>query len=222
MTVQISTHSPRVGRTLSKQIKDCRMYISTHSPRVGRTLPHLPPWICREISTHSPRVGRTLNVLTSYRSPSISTHSPRVGRTHALGHHKEVLRHFNSLAPCGANPSMTASSASRSSFQLTRPVWGEPPRGVVCNIVFLHFNSLAPCGANPSALLPPLSSLKISTHSPRVGRTVTEVEETLVRHEFQLTRPVWGEPRRCCCPCKISTFQLTRPVWGEPQRVRRN
>ena len=33
---------------------------------------------------------------------------------------------------------------------------------------------------------------------------------------FQLTRPVWGEPRMLAGLELTTTFQLTRPVWGEP------
>ena len=58
-SAEISTHSPRVGRTANAAASRSLPIISTHSPRVGRTLAcgviHARP----EISTHSPRVGRT-------------------------------------------------------------------------------------------------------------------------------------------------------------------
>ena len=146
--------------------------------------------------------------------------------------------HFNSLAPCGANPSVDTRYPGVGAFQLTRPVWGEP-REVPTSYTFskisthsprvgrthasaplyqraTHFNSLAPCGAN----LSPKNCL-------------------VLFQTFQLTRPVWGEPRLQCRVCRyscnfnslapcganplsgqtnheISSFQLTRPVWGEP------
>ena len=79
-----------------------------------------------QISTHSPRVGRTAFARLSIAFLKISTHSPRVGRTLALCARAPLFGHFNSLAPCGANPTSPPSSAQTSAFQLTRPVWGEP------------------------------------------------------------------------------------------------
>ena len=100
-------------------------------------------------------------------------------------------------------------------FQLTRPVWGEPrTRNEYCpqdqisthsprvgrtggadggKRHIVHFNSLAPCGANRAA-------------------TATAIFWS----KFQLTRPVWGEPRCAEASLRIAKFQLTRPVWGEP------
>ena len=124
---------------------------------------------------------------------------------------------FNSLAPCGANPLYEKGADSTSAFQLTRPVWGEP-----ANI-------------GEQAIIN-----RISTHSPRVGRTRVIRPQFPCGHSFQLTRPVWGEPLGCCAekrradhfnslaPCGANPrtirilnnsklFQLTRPVWGEPR-----
>ena len=123
----------------------------------------------------------------------ISTHSPRVGRTVEVQH----------------------TTGQRCRFQLTRPVWGEPlfscPVGYLADISTHsprvgrtektscncerngNFNSLAPCGANPQI-----------RRSKLIGR------------EFQLTRPVWGEPRSALHDSVPKRFQLTRPVWGEP------
>ena len=85
------------------------------------------------------------------RKSLISTHSPRVGRTHTIRSDIAYATHFNSLAPCGANPRRHTARPYAYSFQLTRPVWGEPCR--------LHNHSLGH---------------HISTHSPRVGRTATQ------------------------------------------------
>ena len=57
-----------------------------------------------------------------------------------------------------------------------------------------YFNSLAPCGANRYCAGSSGSSSKISTHSPRVGRTNICNFILLYLQKFQLTRPVWGEP----------------------------
>ena len=101
-----------------------------------------------------------------------------------------------------------------------------------------HFNSLAPCGANRETRLGVIDGSAISTHSPRVGRTLRVYKPVqkpvnfnslapcganrlfyvgLARAaKFQLTRPVWGEPRRILLYSDLNLFQLTRPVWGEP------
>ena len=96
------------------------------------------------------------------------------------------------------------------------PRVGRTKRTITATIPLFNFNSLAPCGAN--------------LHGSRGGNQ---------RNEFQLTRPVWGEPDSMIVPLRlfvISThsprvgrtdkydhgtkedrqFQLTRPVWGEP------
>ena len=78
-------------------------------------------------------------------------------------------------------------------FQLTRPVWGEP------------FGEFSERG-----------KLKISTHSPRVGRTNIRAALRQIPYQFQLTRPVWGEPWTGKSNKINGRFQLTRPVWGEP------
>ena len=79
----------------------------------------------------------------------MSTHSPRVGRTVILNIYSVFDNNFNSLAPRGANLEIRLLVSSS-----------------------LYFNSLAPRGANQRvkfALDPPGT---ISTHSPRVGRTM--------------------------------------------------
>ena len=125
-------------------------------------------------------------------SRNISTHSPRVGRTNKTCQTRFRQVHFNSLAPCGANLRNAVGAVAEFEFQLTRPVWGEPIISCSEHCV-IHFNSLAPCGANPAdkqactsistfQLTRPVwgepvdidaynESYKISTHSPRVGRT---------------------------------------------------
>ena len=78
---------------------------------------------------------------------------------------------FNSLAAGGANPRLTFDVQMELVFQLTRPVWGEPS---------------LPTATDPNN--------GISTHSPRVGRTIILKMSTVLKQTFQLTRPVWGEP----------------------------
>ena len=187
---------------------------------MGRTAIYEPHEIYYRISTHSPRVGRT-------------------GRNCVL---RTPCIHFNSLAPCGANRPRKLLYSKFPKFQLTRPVWGEPCEYlhcIVCTNISTHsprvgrtfsgvqftcpvfnFNSLAPCGANrsrrrlqdragqfqltrpvwgePKELFALAESTRISTHSPRVGRTAHLDMLVYGTMEFQLTRPVWGEPWRLC------------------------
>ena len=149
--------------------------ISTHSPRVGRTptpSTTTPPTATFQLTR--PVWGEPYLYQRFRQFYNISTHSPRVGRTLCDNRTSISYIHFNSLAPCGANPVPVTSSKSNVPFQLTRPVWGEPDldhcviyrrvisthsprvgRTVVDNIVsalIFHFNSLAPCGANPSVI----------------------------------------------------------------------
>ena len=189
--------------------------ISTHSPRVGRTFDYYYGFSACVISTHSPRVGRTLYYMISLLLNRNFNSLAPCGANHDGYAHLMEIEHFNSLAPCGANLSNGAAPTSSLLFQLTRPVWGEPRlqaiRATRCRIsthsprvgrtllplsrfqIFDNFNSLAPCGANRMRL-----------------------SEKQDKHQFQLTRPVWGEPSHCSGIGSTPKFQLTRPVWGEP------
>ena len=216
LSLPISTHSPRVGRT-----RQAAIILIT--PRNFNSLaPCGANPVCRLLTARSttfqltrPVWGEPLVVRVKNALDRISTHSPRVGRTVARRWARQRRRNFNSLAPCGANLSNGAAPTSSLLFQLTRPVWGEPRlqaiRATRCRIsthsprvgrtllplsrfqIFDNFNSLAPCGANRMRL-----------------------SEKQDKHQFQLTRPVWGEPSHCSGIGSTPKFQLTRPVWGEP------
>ena len=129
------------------------------------------------------------------RETVISTHSPRVGRTSIDVRKACNFSHFNSLAPCGANLCSDPKSLRGCSFQLTRPVWGEPPCQDI-STAGKQFQLTRPVWGEPCGNRP---------HAIRRGI-------------FQLTRPVWGEPRLggALSPVVFWIFQLTRPVWGEP------
>ena len=98
-------------------------------------------------------------------------------------------------------------------------MWGEPEKTSADAATKTDFNSLAPCGANRCLA---------SSGLPFIP--------------FQLTRPVWGEPRGVLRDVEIlaisthsprvgrtsksfsrwpraRAFQLTRPVWGEPRML---
>ena len=117
-----------------------------------------------------------------------------MGRTFESPSFSKIWNNFNSLAPCGANPRDWSVRLMCEKFQLTRPVWGEPCPHMPHIMLPLDFNSLAPCGANHFGRLEALwlsrfqltrpvwgeplcvklscMPTNISTHSPRVGRTI--------------------------------------------------
>ena len=145
----ISTHSPRVGRTFDVCELNTVLVISTHSPRVGRTIIGICHTHCianfnslapcganhnRSIISGTlskfqltrPVWGEPIFAKILYFPPRISTHSPRVGRTPVILKLCDIIKYFNSLAPCGANLNSAKRCITRFLFQLTRPVWGEP------------------------------------------------------------------------------------------------
>ena len=170
--------------------------ISTHSPRVGRTPRHdgavnTTP----SFQLTRPVWGEPISFLTIFITPLISTHSPRVGRTDIRRFRENARNRFQLTRPVWGEPCTINGIIDRLiPFQLTRPVWGEPSP-VYSRLRFqMYFNSLAPCGANrqfvenrltfcqfqltrpvwgePQHKLKVIIPLRISTHSPRVGRTL--------------------------------------------------
>ena len=81
------------------------------------------------------------------------------------------MYNFNSLAPCGANPLYSKCAKNVYAFQLTRPVWGEPDKRI-------------------SSLL----IAQISTHSPRVGRTLLLGCYYVVKVHFNSLAPCGANP----------------------------
>ena len=117
-------------------------------------------------------MGRTYAAVYNPSSSTISTHSPRVGRTDTEHDKQKGTR----------------------KFQLTRPVWGEPfviVSAVIVSLISTH----SPRVGRTNMAHNPVISQKISTHSPRVGRTFIALSGLRLPDPFQLTRPVWGEPR---------------------------
>ena len=161
-----------------------------------------------------------------------------MGRTSLSLSSTTITDDFNSLAPCGANLYLISSLRTLRSFQLTRPVWGEPDekdnylhlstisthsprvgRTRPYYIVYFptcHFNSLAPCGANQDMRLVRRRAEYFNSLAP-CGANLLGCQAFFEKILFQLTRPVWGEPELLALPQRAFAFQLTRPVWGEPK-----
>ena len=151
----------------------------------------------------------------------------------------KILRaHFNSLAPCGANREIVLRVISNNEFQLTRPVWGEPLGKDIIIADYTNFNSLAPCGANrlrscqwlarqtfqltrpvwgePIKHTRAYDVARISTHSPRVGRTNATPIKWTGYSDFNSLAPCGANHGLLTAVLSGRKFQLTRPVWGEP------
>ena len=102
--------------------------------------------------------------------------------------------HFNSLAPCGANLSLSYN-----------------------HIIILPISTHSPRVGRTSTLVRSFEILNISTHSPRVGRTRFFISGHILLNYFNSLAPC-GANLTTTNTCKCSMeFQLTRPVWGEPQ-----
>ena len=139
-----------------------------------------------------------------------------MGRTNALIPPSCNSVYFNSLSPCGANLFWDYQIIEIFLFQLTRPVWGEPlvtdekthehpisthsPRVGRTKQVkdglgsMSDFNSLAPCGANPRGGTRYREIINFNSLAP-CGANLFFRACNGVHSKFQLTRPVWGEPR---------------------------
>ena len=173
----------------------------------------------------------------------ISTHSPRAGRSGAVRERIQAVRHFNSLAPCGAIHCCRSKSARGSKFQLTRPVRGDPRRRAIIipeNTISTHspragrsrtdlafpireinFNSLAPCGAIPSLPSASNNSLFISTHSPRAGRSSAPCAPVILSIHFNSLAPCGAIPDGVAIQFPLHAISTHSPRAGRSSRQRR-
>ena len=211
----ISTHSPRAGRTFSQIISNsifgyfnslapcganhcavsaitCAVRISTHSPRAGRTFPHIGSCGC---------------------SAPISTHSPRAGRTHIIVVKHIPSQNFNSLAPCGANHRRHIRYHQSSTFQLTRPVRGEPHFSEVPHID-IQFQLTRPVRGEPLDVWHYADNYSISTHSPRAGRTVSRLVSQIDVRDFNSLAPCGANPAFAFCNACAAFISTHSPRAG--------
>ena len=154
---QISTHSPRAGRTLlSKAGVTSPIDFNSLAPCGANPIDDDSIATDKVFQLTRPVRGEPLMLQQLFDVGFISTHSPRAGRTYPRLMPPAFLRHFNSLAPCGANPVRICFCRHSVHFNSLAPCGANlyyfiPKNGNV------HFNSLAPCGAN---LDEPLYSFK--------------------------------------------------------------
>ena len=174
-----------------------------------------------KISTHSPRVGRTLlSLMISTRSGTFQLTRPVWGEPCHQTWHILCLPDFNSLAPCGANQFNRCYAGKVKSFQLTRPVWGEPIHPEQ-TLKPLQFQLTRPVWGEPWLVYAFVIPILISTHSPRVGRTARHKCHLMAQFHFNSLAPCGANRLAICIAAICVVFQLTRPVWGEPSQMRR-
>ncbi len=205
----ISTHSPRVGRT---RVKCCNLRnlddFNSLAPCGANQKCKDKIHLASGFQLTRPVWGEPQPRIVAAHVKRISTHSPRVGRTPRRLLLRNSSKHFNSLAPCGANLAEHCKTVSGIVISTHSPRVGRTNHNAILTTVSVHFNSLAPCGANQDKAI----SLK-------------------AEQKFQLTRPVWGEPflpyepSICYChfnslaPCGANLYILyiCRPfaaTWG--------
>ena len=146
----ISTHSPRVGRTLTvrarcrgsadfNSLAPCGANPAAHCPlRTARYFNSLAPCganlesyrLCffeYGFQLTRPVWGEPYSVAFNRYCLYISTHSPRVGRTTHFYSGSGSAEAFQLTRPVWGEPRTTSRRAVHGwLFQLTRPVWGEP------------------------------------------------------------------------------------------------
>ena len=148
----------------------------------------------------------------------ISTHSPRAGRTNLHSSIGGSNTDFNSLAPCGANRVLCAYKSHLPTFQLTRPVRGEPVDRPRC-VSWFSFQLTRPVRGEPLSLCVRSARWRISTHSPRAGRTNALIQPFYNSVYFNSLAPCGANPIIDICIFGYIEFQLTRPVRGEPSII---
>ena len=100
--------------------------ISTHSPREGRSFVDFLFVIGIIISTHSPREGRSHCLqLRKLRIPHFNSLAPR-GAILTISTTRRHMYKFQLTRPARGDPSGAGLFASCSIFQLTRPARGDP------------------------------------------------------------------------------------------------
>ena len=184
--------------------------------------------------------------------------SPHGERPGALGATKKTHNYFNPLSPHGESPSNASSAPLRQSFQSTLPAWGETV--VMVALLTLHpisilsprmgrdhltvgfhghhttFQSTLPAWGETRRNYP-IRRVKISIHSPRMGRDGRQGPRTGRSRNFNPLSPhgerrkSWSQqgagedfnplsphgerPHQRTGGGMLRQFQSTLPAWGE-------
>ena len=191
----ISTHSPRAGRTCRRRPARFRYWhfnslapCGANQGRARSNRQHAQFQLTRPVR------GEPRSVVSDRSTAAISTHSPRAGRTTNIAPPTTPFANFNSLAPCGANPIVRPRRRSRAAISTH-----SPRAGRTC---------LSSVG---------WSLVEISTHSPRAGRTISSPPRSERPSNFNSLAPCGANPAAAAYNEGDNQFQLTRPVRGEPR-----
>mgnify|MGYP005759437075 CR=1 FL=1 len=111
-----------------------------------------------------------------YRSAYLyhfNSHAPCGAQPAPLTLVRLLLLYFNSHAPCGAQPDLPLQIVylQRLKFQLTRPMRGATIFRTVYVCKSINFNSHAPCGAQPVMFMLYIISIRFQLTRPMRGAT---------------------------------------------------
>ena len=109
LTSLISTHTPHAGRNqdISRQFSTALLHFNSHAP-CGAQLKKTSDAgsVLSQFQLTRPMRGATQRSFCRYALRLfISTHTPHAGRNYGRTAPERHYRHFNSHAPCGAQPS---------------------------------------------------------------------------------------------------------------------
>ena len=141
------------------------------------------------------------------------------GEPPAKRYHHVFCTHFNSLAPCGANLILARLALARLAISTHSPRAGRT--GMIGNtpVYCLSFQLTRPVRGEPYANGNTLDYTIISTHSPRAGRTNPSVDKARNNGYFNSLAPCGANRMPFATSPKSQPFQLTRPVRGEPAQL---
>ena len=191
----ISTHTPRAGSDVGKQVHLHFEFISTHTPRAGSdTVIGRHAADIKKISTHTPRAGSDITF------SSITTLSDRFQPTLPV---RGVTRHWGGGTDFIDISTHTPRAGSDAS----------PTRSFAPWTISTH----TPRAGSDEVGLADYPIFEISTHTPRAGSDAACLLRTWHSPKFQPTLPVRGVTQELHCSYGGEVFQPTLPVRGVTQ-----
>ena len=244
----ISIHSPRMGRdaladvvrslrqtfqstlpawgeTLKRERSGRATPISIHSPRMGRDPSGTPPvvgaWHFNPLSPHGER--RSIRRSRTSSSPFQST-LPAWGETAPLVGLRPDGADFNPLSPHGERPRRAPRRrAAPPNFNPLSPHGERRYRPTTVQRSLFHFNPLSPHGERRVSTVCSPESIRISIHSPRMGRDHNGTQSNgKAPNHISIHSPRMGRDQTC--PFRVDSngqFQSTLPAWGETRWAER-
>ena len=122
-------------------------------------------------------------------------------------------QNFNSLAPCGANLPFARGRKAKFPFQLTRPVRGEPIKKIV-DKRDPYISTHSPRAGRTAFAGLIIQIPEISTHSPRAGRTKAQRMSWTSNVNFNSLAPCGANPCTSRARLRLSTISTHSPRAG--------